>query len=108
MVTAELAMALPVLVLVLAGCLTALMVGVAQLRCVDAAALGARAAARGDPLATVRELAVSAAPSGASVDVRTDGATARVRVSTTLGGWGIAPVWPVSAEAVTPVEGDGR
>ncbi|MEO7753285.1 MAG: TadE family type IV pilus minor pilin [Terracoccus sp.] len=108
MVTAELAVALPALTLVLAGCLSALMVGVAQLRCVDAAGLAARAVARGDPAPAARELAVSAAPDGASVVIVLEGSKASVRVSATVGGWGIAPAWPVSAEAMTPVETGGR
>ncbi len=108
MVTAELAVALPALTLVLAGCLSALMVGVAQLRCVDAAGLAARALARGDPAVVARELAMSAAPTGASAAIRLERSKASVRVSATVGGWGIAPAWPVSAEAVTPVEAGGQ
>ena len=48
MVTAETAVVLPVLLLVLAGAVAAVVVVGAQLRCVDAAREGARAAARGD------------------------------------------------------------
>ena len=48
MVTAELAVVLPALLLVLAVALSALGLAVDQVRCVDAAAAGARAAARGD------------------------------------------------------------
>ncbi len=106
MVTAELAVAIPALVLVLGGCLGAVVVGVEQLRCVDAAGLAARAAARGDPVTVVRELASRAAPAGATVAVNVTHGTASVRVSATVGGWGIAPAWPVSAESMTPVEGE--
>ena len=48
MVTAETAVVLPVLLLVLAGAVAAVVVVGAQLRCVDAAREGARAAARGE------------------------------------------------------------
>ena len=47
--TAELAVALPSLVLVLAVALAAVDLGLAQVRCVDAARLGARLLARGEP-----------------------------------------------------------
>ena len=53
MVTAETAVVLPVLLLVLAGAVAAMIVVGAQLRCVDAAREGARAAARGDPIGAV-------------------------------------------------------
>jgi hypothetical protein len=47
-VTAELAVALPAVVLVLAACLGGLRLGTERLQATDAAALVARAAARGD------------------------------------------------------------
>src|SRR5688500_20233283 len=53
MVTAETAVVLPVLLLVLAGAVAAVTVVGAQLRCVDAAREGARAAARGESVAEV-------------------------------------------------------
>lgn len=71
MVTAELAVALPAVLLVAALCLVAVSVGIDQVRCVDAARLGARAAARGDPGEVVRAEALRVAPSGAEVSVRT-------------------------------------
>jgi hypothetical protein len=72
MITAELATALPVLVLL--ALLAAMMIGIAQarVRCADAAREAARALARGDPGA-VGELARSAA--GRPVEVRTEGGT---------------------------------
>jgi hypothetical protein len=61
MATAELAVAMPVLVAVLALALSALAAGVDQVRCVDAARTGARLMARGEPqgrvLADVRQVA---------------------------------------------------
>ena len=69
MVTAEAALALPVLVLVLAGALAAVGILGAQLRCVDAAREGVLAAARGEDAATVRSLVEDTAPAGAVVRV---------------------------------------
>ncbi|HJX42614.1 MAG TPA: TadE family type IV pilus minor pilin, partial [Geodermatophilus sp.] len=56
MVTAETAVVLPVLLLVLAAVVAAVVVVGAQLRCVDAAREGARAAARGEDPAAVQAL----------------------------------------------------
>ena len=61
MVTAELAAALPVLVVLLAVALTAVSVVAARVRAQDAAREAARAAARGDPAAGAR-LARESAP----------------------------------------------
>ncbi|WP_194291596.1 TadE family type IV pilus minor pilin, partial [Cumulibacter manganitolerans] len=58
MVTAETALALPALVIVLGGLLTVIVAVSAQLRCVAAAREGARAAARGEPAAVVRQTAL--------------------------------------------------
>ncbi len=69
MVTAEAALALPVLVLVLAAAVAAVAVLGAQLRCVDAAREGVLAAARGEDAASVRSLVLAVAPAGARVHV---------------------------------------
>ena len=74
MVTAETAVVLPVLLLVLAAAVSALVVVSTQLRCVDAAREGARAAARGEPAAVVRQVAGRAGPEGATTTIaETDG-----------------------------------
>ena len=65
--TAELAVALPTLVLVFAVAMTALDLGVAQVRCVDAARVGARLLARGEPPAAALHEVRAAAPEGAQV-----------------------------------------
>ena len=62
--TAELAVALPALVLVLAVALAGLDLGVAQVRCVDAARVGARLLARGEPPAQPLAEVRAAAPRG--------------------------------------------
>jgi hypothetical protein len=82
MVTAEAALALPVLVLVLAGAVAAVAVLGAQLRCVDAAREGVLAAARGEDGATVRSLVEGIAPDGSRVRVEPSGPE-RVAVTVT-------------------------
>lgn len=81
MVSAELALVIPALLLVLACCLSGLGLAVDQLRCVDAARVAARAASRGEPPAEAIDLARRLAPAGAEVTVaRPDGETVRVVV----------------------------
>lgn len=101
MVTAEIAVALPVVVVLLGAALTAVAVVAGQLRCVDAAREAARAAARGEPAAVVRSLAAQAAPNGAAVEVSTGGDEVTVRISArvhTLGG--LLPSFGVAGTAV--------
>jgi Flp pilus assembly protein TadG len=101
MVTAETAVVLPVLLLVLAGAVAAVTVVGAQLRCVDAAREGARAAARGEPVAVVEELVARAAPDGASTTVSVGAEEVRVRVSARIAPLGPVPLAiTVVAEAV--------
>ena len=116
MVTAELAVAIPSVVLVLALCLVAAKAGVDQIRCVDAARVASRAAARGDDTGRVRALAAAAAPDGATVQIDGvgggvgggpgggAGGSVRVTISVRTGGWGALPGWDLTASAVTPVE----
>jgi Flp pilus assembly protein TadG len=77
-VTAETAVALPALVLLIAMLVWGVTAAAGQLHCVDAARVGARAAARGD--ANAAALAQSAAPSGAVVRLTTDGDSVQVTV----------------------------
>ncbi len=65
--TAETAVVLPSLVVLLLLAVWAVMVAVAQLRCVDAASIGARALARNEPTALVIAAAQGAGPRGAHV-----------------------------------------
>jgi hypothetical protein len=69
MVTVETAIALVGLAVVVAFAGFALTVGVAQIRCVDAARDAARAAARGVSDAASRQIALRSAPPGASVSI---------------------------------------
>ncbi|MEN3307226.1 MAG: hypothetical protein V7603_3428 [Micromonosporaceae bacterium] len=100
--TAELAAALPALVLVLLFALGAIDAVLERLRCVDAARDAALAAARGeDGEAAGRR----AAPRGASVSVEVDGDTVRARVwvrVSPLGGH--LPGVTVDGSAVAEVE----
>ena len=78
--TAELAVALPALVLVLAVSLAALDLGVSQVRCVDAARTAARLVARGGPEAEALAEARRAGPPGAVITVGTSGSRVSVEV----------------------------
>jgi len=80
MATAEFAVVLPAVVLVLALSLGALGLAWDQIRCVDAARAGARAASRGDSAGAVIQVATRAAPSEAVVSVGTSGDFVRVTV----------------------------
>ena len=104
--TAELAVALPSLVLVLAVALGAVHLGLDQVRCVDAARLGARALARGEQEGVVLREIAAAAPPGAQVSVtRADG-----EVSVVVGSASpavlrpLGVLTPVRATAVARVE----
>ncbi len=104
MVTAELAVALPAVVLVLALCLGGISLGIDQIRCVDAARLGARALARGETSAVVRDLAGRAGPSGAVVAVSAGGPEVRVEVSVRRQVWGLGPGFAVGATSLAQPE----
>ena len=106
-VTAELAVALPVLVVLLVAALTAVSAVTTQMRCVDAAREAVRAAARGE--ADGADLGRNVAPEGATVTVQeddvatpNDGGTVRAVVSAPvrpLGPWFPAPTVTVTAVA---------
>ncbi|MET8246701.1 TadE family type IV pilus minor pilin [Streptomyces sp. NPDC005202] len=102
-VTAEAAMALPVLVLVVATLVWGLLVVVAQIQCVDAARAGARAAARQDADSAVTEVAREAAPRGAKVMVTRDAEHVRVVVVADPPGMGALP-FQLREEAVADAE----
>lgn len=105
MVTAEAAVVLPVLVLVLAAALAAVSVVTAQMRCTDAAREGARAAARGESDAAVRQIAASSAPQGSEVSVFRDRETATVQVRASVALFaGLGPPMTVSDSATAALE----
>ncbi|MFC6597055.1 TadE family type IV pilus minor pilin [Kitasatospora paranensis] len=78
MVTAETAVALPALVMLMALLIWGVVAAGSQIRCVDAARVGARAAARGDVDAAA--IAEAAAPPGATVRIRQEAEEVRVTV----------------------------
>lgn len=102
--TAELAVALPSLVVVLAVALAAVDLGLSQVRCVDAARLGARLVARGEPQGAALGEARAAAPNGARVSVTTSGSRVSVVVTAALPAalrpLGVLPEPSASATAV--------
>jgi Flp pilus assembly protein TadG len=88
MVTAEFAVALPAFVVVVMAAICGVAVVMAQLRCVDAAAVAARMAARGEPATQVRTTSLSGAPAGARLDLTdsTDFVTATVQATVSAPG----------------------
>ncbi len=107
-VTAEAAVVLPVLLVVLAAALWVLASVAAQVACVDAARVGARAAARGDDPQAVRRAALAVAPRDARVEVSTAGDEVTVRVRADVRPFGPAlhrlPATAVDAEATAVLE----
>ena len=81
MATAELAVAIPSLLVVLVVALSAVDLGLSQVRCVDAARLGARLVARAEPEPVVVREALRAAPDGANVAVSRSGGFGTVTVT---------------------------
>ena len=87
-VTAELAVGLPVVVLLLAAVLTIAAASGAQLRALDAARAGARAVAIGPDDAEVRAAVEKVGGAGVEVSLERDGEWVHVAVSRPVaGGW---------------------
>ena len=82
MVTAELALAVPALVLLLALVLGVARWGVDRLRCEEAAYVGVRALARGVPEASVRAAVAQRAPAGSVIGIRIGGVRINVQAPT--------------------------
>ncbi|MFD8013058.1 TadE family type IV pilus minor pilin [Streptomyces sp. NPDC058955] len=109
-VTVEAAIVLPVLALFAMALLWALAASAAQIRCVDAARAGARAAARSEPAAAVTAAARAAAPEGARVAVAREGDLWRVTVEAAApgpGGLGVTLRAGAAALAEDVVGGGG-
>ncbi len=102
-VTAEAALVIPALVLFAALLVWALMAAAAQIRCVDAARAGARAASRSEPAEVAVAAAREAAPPGARVELERVGDLWRVRVAAPAPGPGGLPV-RLGAQAVALAE----
>jgi len=107
MVTAELAVALPTLVLAGLLAITGVQVASVQLRCLDAAGIAARLAARGEHDDEVSSHAGAAAPRDARVAVRRTGELVIASVAAPvhlLGLGGLLPAFQISASAAEPLE----
>ena len=89
MVTAEMAMTIPTLVVAVAMAMGGVIAMTNQMRCADAAATAARLAARGEPIDVVRKAALSAAPAGATLQVVTEGTTVFATVTDRIAAPGI-------------------
>jgi len=107
-VTAEMAIALPVLVLFLLVITWGIGVVVANIRCVDAARDVARAVARGDSVESAIAIGERTGPPGADVNVARDGSDVVVRVDAAVElDWLLLDALPavrVSAESRLQVE----
>ncbi|MBB0245380.1 hypothetical protein FNQ90_15050 [Streptomyces alkaliphilus] len=103
-VTAETALVVPTLVLLLGVLLWGTGAAVTALQCTDAARAAARAAARGEPEETVRRTALALAPPGAEVSGEREETLHRVRVTARTPAAGPLPALSVSTEAVAHVE----
>jgi TadE-like protein len=84
MVTAEAAMVIPVLLLVTVALAWLVTLGIAQVRCVDAAREGARLAARGESSGIVTAAVRRAGPAGAEATVEESGPGVTVSVEATV------------------------
>ncbi|TWH04731.1 hypothetical protein L615_001000000640 [Nocardioides sp. J9] len=108
--TAELAVALPVLLAVTAGLAWLLAVAIGQVRTVDAARETARALARGDDQAAAVAVGERVAPDGIAITVRREGDLVVVRASGRMAGPGglfsAIPGARLDAEAVALTEED--
>ncbi|MFN2538118.1 MAG: TadE family type IV pilus minor pilin [Mycobacteriales bacterium] len=103
--TAEAAIALPALVVVLGLAVGAVVVVGGQLRCVDAARAAARVAARGDDDAAAARAALEVAPPGARVRVAHEGRDVQVTVAVTMRAGRWLPGFPLIARATSEAEG---
>lgn len=107
-VTAELALALPMLLAVTAGLVWLLAVGVGQVRTVDAARETARALARGDDRGAAVAAGARVAPDGVRISVEHDGeqvvVTAQGRIEGPGGLFHRLPGATLRAEAVALAE----
>ncbi len=101
-VTAETAVLLPVLLVVLAACIGVLASVAAQLRCVDAARAAARVAARGEAVEVIRSTGERLAPPGARVTVQSSRGTVQVVVRAQVRPFGQV------LRAIPPVAVSGR
>jgi len=101
-VTAEVAMAIPVLLATMVLGLWMAGLVIANIRCIDAARDVARAIARGEPPRTAEQLGTRTAPAGATVTITQDGPDIHVAVTAN-----VTPDWPLLAK-LPPVHAQGK
>jgi Flp pilus assembly protein TadG len=102
--TAEAAVVLPALMAVLAMAVGVVVAVGAQLRCFDAARVGARVAARGDSDAAVRSAAAAVAPRGAVITLTRKDGLIEVHVHARVLGTRLLPAVPVEGSATAERE----
>ena len=106
--TAELAMAVPLLLALTVGLVWLLSLGVAQVRVVDATREAARAVARGDPTDAAVARGLQVAPTGTDLSVSAAEGRVVVRGTVSVDGIGglfdVLPAVRLTAEAVAAVE----
>lgn len=100
-ITAETAVVLPAILMLILAAASLIAVIVAKLECEDAAREAARAAARSEPAGAVERLARQAAPANSTVAVRSTGDQVTVSVATTVRALGGLVTVRVSGEAVS-------
>ncbi|MCF2529232.1 TadE family type IV pilus minor pilin [Yinghuangia soli] len=108
-VTAETAVVLPALVLLVLGLVAGIAAAAAQIRCVDAAQAGARAVARGESVDAANSAAHGLAPREAQFDAVVRDGTVRFRVTAGIplpGPWRELRI-PVEHKAVVAMEPAG-
>ncbi len=104
-VTAEFAVALPAVLLLLALLLAGASAGVTQLRLEEAARAGARALARGEDPAAVQGIVRTLAGTSATASVAAEGEWLSVTVAAGVGGpLGATVPWTLTAKATTRSE----
>jgi hypothetical protein len=107
MVTAELAVALPTVVLVTVLALSGVQIVMTQVRCRDAAGVAARLAARGESGDDVSAAVMSTAPADSHLALRREGDLVAASVSThvrLLGIGGMLPRFDIDETAVSVAE----
>ena len=105
MVTAEAAVVIPSLFVVLALMLAVVITVGAQLKVIDASREAARLAARGDSTRAVVDAAKRLAPRGATVTIRVRGDAVEARVRATVRPLRLLPGFTVRSAALAEQEG---
>jgi Flp pilus assembly protein TadG len=97
--TVEAALVIPTLVLMTVALCGVVSAMTTQIRCVDAARTGARAAARGEADEAVRAAVAAAAPHGAQTTIDKSGGYVRVAITSPISGLPLLENFTVHADA---------